>query len=565
MRRVSFLPPVWLALAVLLAVAGCRRTPATGLQAPAAIHFTDVTARAGITFRHDHGGSGRKYLPETGSSGVAWLDYDGDGWPDLFFVNCAPLPGTPASRRPTGRLYRNRGDGTFEDHTAGSGLDVAIYGQGASAADYDGDGDVDLFVSCLGPNHLFRNDGGGRFIDVAAAAGVADGPDPWRWHTGSTWLDYDRDGRLDLFVARYVKWTPATNIFCGTPGGPPRYCPPTNYPEERCALYRNLGGGRFADVSHETGVDAVAGKWFQPILCDSNSDGWPDVVVSSDGTQTALFRNDGPKDSHRVRFTDVAPESGLGLSEQGTPKAGMGIDTADWRNDGRESVLIGNFSSERLSLFEPDPAGLYDDIADQVGLGNSSLYFLTFGVAFLDADGDGWRDAFAANGHIDDYVDRVSGNVSYRERPLLHRNQAGHAFEEAGVSAGFAPPMVARGCAVADYDRDGDPDLIVTENNGPAHLFRNDTKSGNRFLRVFLRGRAPNTSAVGARVRVVAGTLHQSAMVRAGGHYLSQSELSLTFGVGPAARVEVTVTWPDGSSTTRAGLPAGGTVEIAQP
>jgi len=539
------------ACGVLLALGGCRAAPNTANTPPAAIRFADASAQAGIDFKHDHGGSGRKYLPETGSSGVAWIDYDGDGWADLLLVNCAPLPGTPANRRPTARLYRNRGDGTFEDRTAGSGLDVVIYGQGASAADYDDDGDQDVFISCLGPNQLFRNEGNGRFIEVAALAGVADGRDRWRWHTGSTWLDYDRDGRLDLFVGRYVKWTPQTDVFCGTPGGQKRYCPPTNYEGERCALYRNLGGGRFADVSRASGVDAVIGKWFQPVVCDFNDDGWPDVAVSSDGTQTALFRNEGAADPKRIRFTDAAPESGVGLSEQGMPKAGMGIDLADWRNNGREAILLGNFSSERLSLFEPDSSGLYTDAADQVGMGLSSLFSLTFGVAFLDADRDGWRDAFAANGHIDDYVERFETKITYAELPLFYRNEAGKTFTEIAERAGFARKMVARGCAVADYDHDGDPDLVVTENNCPAHLFRNETQTANHYLRLVLRGQRPNREAIGARVQVTAGTLRQTAMVRAGGHFCSQSELPLTFGLGGAKTARVTVSWPDGSTTTR--------------
>lgn len=552
------------AAVLLVTVSGCRQAPPTAGRGPE-IRFTDITREAGIDFRHDHGGSGRKYLPETGSSGLAWLDYDGDGRQDLLFVNCAPLPGTPKSRRPTAHLYRNRGDGTFEDRTAGSGLDVVIYGQGVSAADYDGDGDTDVFIGCLGPNHLFRNEGNGHFTDVAAAAGVADGPDPWRWHTGSTWLDYDRDGRLDLFVARYVRWSPQTDVFCGTPGVQKRYCPPTNYPEERCALYRNMGGGRFADVSRAAGVDRVPGKWFQPTLCDINTDGWPDVVVSSDGTMTALFRNDGARDPKHVRFTDIAPESGIGLSERGTPKAGMGIDLADWRNDGREAVLIGNFSSERLSLFEQDTPGLYSDMADRVGMGMSSLFSLTFGVAFLDADRDGWRDVFIANGHIDDYIERYEASITYAQRPLFYRNLGGQSFEEIGEKTGsaLAQNMVARGVAVADFDQDGDPDLAVTENNRPAHVFRNDTPPGSsHFLRVVLRGKGLNRQAIGARVQVSAGGLRESAMVRAGGHYCSQSELPLTFGLGSARQAELTVTWPDGSTSTRSGVAADSPVEV---
>jgi hypothetical protein len=550
-----------LLLACLLA--GCRRPPA-GAQSPvpAAIRFVDATLAAGIHFRHTHGGSGKKFLPETNGSGVAWLDYDGDGWQDLVFVNCKPMPGTRATGRPTAALYRNRGDGAFEDRTAGSGLDVSLYGQGVSAADYDGDGHPDVFITCLGPNHLFHNNGNGAFEDVTAQAGVGDGPNPWRYHSGSAWLDYDRDGWLDLFVARYAVWTPKTDPYCGAPGGPKRYCPPWKLPREHCALYRNLGNGRFRDVSRETGIGKLDGYWFQPLVLDENGDGWPDVAVICDGTPMALFRNEEGR-----HFTDVAPELGLSVSETGSSKSQMGIDLADWRNQGREAILIGNFSGERLTLFEPDNMGLYTDIADRVGMGESSLYSLTFGVAFLDADRDMWRDAFVANGHIDDYIERFESRVTYAERPLFYRNVGGRGFLEISSQAGpaFTPRMVARGCAVADYDRDGDPDLVVVENNGPAHLFRNDTSTANRFLRLVLHGKKPNREAIGARVAVTAGGVRQIQSVRAGGHYYSQSELPLTFGVGGAATADIAITWPSGGTSEQKGVATNQTIEMSEP
>jgi enediyne biosynthesis protein E4 len=532
-----------------------------GAAPPAAssIRFVDVTEQAGIRFRHTHGGSGKKLMPETVGSGCAWLDYDGDGWQDLVLVNCAPLPGTPAGR-PTAALYRNRGDGTFEDRTADSGLDVLLYGQGVTAADYDGDSDPDVFITCLGPNHLFRNEGNGNFTDVSVRAGLSGEKNRWRWHTGSAWLDYDRDGRLDLFVVRYVQWTPETDLFCGIPGGLKRYCPPNKYPGERCALYRNLGDDRFQDVSQATGVAGVMGKWFQPVVWDYDGDGWLDVAVTSDGTPTVLFRNDQGK-----RFDDTAAETGLGVSESGMPKAGMGIDVADWRNQGREAVLIGNFSGERLSLFEPEQPGFYADMVDRAGMGESSLYSLTFGVVFLDVDLDGWQDAFIANGHIDDYIERFEANVRYAQQPLLYRNLQGERFAEISREAGpaLSQRLVARGCAVADYDGDGDPDILIMENNRAARLFRNETPARNRWLQVRLQGAKGNRDGVGARVEVVAGSLRQTRWVRAGSGFLSQSELPLQFGVASAGSADVSVTWPDGTRTVRTAQPTNQALTVA--
>jgi hypothetical protein len=529
------------------------------------IQFVEATEAAGIRFRHTHGGTGKKYLPETNGSGVAWLDYDGDGWQDLIFVNCRAIDPQPAIGEPrstTAALYRNRGNGTFEERTAGSGLDVPIYGQGVSAADYDGDGDPDVLITCLGANHLFRNEGGGKFRDVTAAAGLGGERNPWRYHGGSAWLDFDRDGRLDLMIARYAVWTPATDPFCGAKGGVKRYCPPWKLPRERSVLFRNMGNGRFADVSRPMGVDRLDGYWFQPMVIDFDQDGWPDLAVICDGTPMALYRNDQGR-----RFVDVAPEAGLAVSEFGSPKSQMGIDAADWRNQGREAILIGNFSGERLSLFESEGEGLYSDFADRVGMGESSLHSLTFGVAFLDADRDGWRDAFIANGHIDDYIEQFESRVTYAQRPLFYHNRCGERFLEIAPQAGpaLARRMVARGCAVADYDGDGDLDLIVTENNGPAHLFRNDTSTTNRHQRVILRGKAPNREAIGARVTVTAGGLRQMQWVRAGGHYYSQSELPLTFGVGAAATADVAVTWPRGGVSERRGAATGATITLIEP
>jgi hypothetical protein len=562
-------PPTVAALSLLSP--GCRPSApvANGPSAKpsAGISFVDDTEAAGVRFQHTHGGSGRRLMPETVGAGCVWFDYDSDGWPDLLLVNSSPLPGASTATPPTAGLYHNRGDGTFEDKTAGSGLDAPMYGQGAAAADFDGDGDPDLLITCLGANRLFRNEGKGRFKDVTPGSGLADDAERWRWHTGAAWLDYDRDGRPDVFVARYVRWTPETDQFCGIPGGLKRYCPPWKYVGESCALYRNLGNGRFADVSKAVGVDAVVGKWFQPFVLDYNDDGWQDVVVVSDGTPTALFENTPGEGGRSRRFRDVGPDTGLGLSETGMPKGQMGIDAADWRNQGRESVLVGNFSGERLSLFEPQDGPLYTDVAGPMGMGESSLYSLTFGVAFLDADLDGWQDAFIGNGHIDDYIERFETGVLYRQRPLFYRNLAGARFEEMGLATGaaLAQKLVARGCAVADYNRDGLPDVAVVQNNGPARLFRNTSKTAGNWLRVELRGTAGGTDALGAKVEVEAGGVRQSRRIRAGGLFLSQNELPALFGLGTAQTAKVTVTWPNGKRSVRENVAATEVVAMSEP
>ena len=516
--------------------------------APTYVEFVDVTDAAGIEFGHVSGAAGEKYLPETLGSGAVFLDVDGDGWQDAFFVNSTPWPGAgdafPA-------LYRNDGDGTFTDITAASGLRVALYGLGAAAADYDNDGHTDLYVTALGPNRLFRGRGDGTFEDVTASAGVGDE----RFSTSALWFDYDADGSLDLFVANYVEWTPETDIFCTLDGEAKSYCTPESYPGQRPTLYRNRGDGTFEDVTVAAGLDVPSSKALGVAMLDFDGDGWMDFFVANDTEPDQLFRNRGDG-----TFEDVGLVAGVAFSEGGVARAGMGVDAADYDGSGRPSLVVGNFSNEMIALFHNEGGGLFIDEAPRSEVGSTSLLTLAFACFFFDYDLDGRPDIFAANGHVADDIERVQARVTYAQPPHLFRNLGGGRFVEAVPSVGPAlgAPMVARGAAYADYDRDGDLDLLVTINNGPARLLRNDGGSANNVLRVRTVGVASNRDGVGARVEVTlpdGGTSWQR--VKTGSSYASQSELPLTFGLGQADAVDsVRVTWPSGQVDSLGRTPA---------
>ena len=516
--------------------------------APTRVEFVDVTAAAGIGFVHVSGAAGEKYLPETLGSGALFLDVDGDGWQDVFFVNSTPWQGGgeafPA-------LYRNDGDGTFTDITAGSGLRVALYGLGAAAADYDNDGHADLYVTALGTNRLFRGRGDGTFEDVTAPAGVGDE----RFSTSALWFDYDADGALDLFVANYVEWTPETDIFCTLDGEEKSYCTPESYPGQRPTLYRNRGDGTFQDVTVAAGLDVPSSKALGVAMLDYDADGWMDFFVANDTEPDQLFRNRGDG-----TFEDVGLVAGVAFSEGGVARAGMGVDAADYDGSGRPSLVVGNFSNEMIALFHNEGGGLFIDEAPRSEVGSTSLLTLAFACFFFDYDLDGRPDIFAANGHVADDIERVQARVTYAQPPHLFRNLGGGRFEEAVPSVGpaLALPMVARGAAYADYDRDGDLDLLVTINNGPARLLRNDGGSANNVLRVRTVGVASNRDGVGARVDVTLPAGGSSwQRVKTGSSYASQSELPLTFGLGRADAVDaVRVTWPSGQVDSLGRTPA---------
>ena len=509
-------------------------------QAAAALpQFTDVTASAGVRFRHTSGASGKKYLPETMGAGGAFLDADGDGWQDILFINSKGWPAA-AARPPIHALYRNNRDGTFTETTAGSGLDVSMYGLGAAAADYDNDGRTDVYITGLDGNRLFHGAGGGRFEDVTSSARIAASG----FSTCAVWFDYDNDGRLDLFVCRYVEWSIQKDLFCTLDGKTRSYCTPESYKGQSPILFRNRGDGTFEDVTKAAGLFDPASKALGAALIDYDADGRIDLFVANDTQPNRLYRNNG-----NGTFTDAGVTAGVAFNEAGVARAGMGVDAADYDRSGRASLVIGNFSNEMMALYTNEGNGLFIDEAPTSTIGRNSLLTLTFGCFFFDYDLDGLLDIFAANGHVADDVQRVQPRVSYAQPPHLFRNLGGRRFEEVTAQSGVAlrQPMVARGAAYADYDRDGDLDLLVTTNNGPAKLLRNDG-GANRALRLVLRGTASNRDAIGARatVRATDGT-RRSQMVKTGSSYLSQSELAITFGLGQMASVQdIEIAWPSG-------------------
>jgi hypothetical protein len=506
----------------------------------AGVAFTDVTAQAKVAFRHVSGAFGKKYLPETMGSGVVFFDFDGDGAQDLFFVNSTRWPGQPG---PAGlsALYRNDGKGVFTDVTSASGLAVEMYGLGAAAADYDNDGKVDLYVSCLGPNRLFRNLGNGRFEDVTAKARVGDPG----FSTSAMFFDHDKDGRLDLVVANYVTWSVDKDLFCTLDGKSKSYCTPESYQGQSLTLYRGRPDGTFEDATEKAGLKDPRAKSLGLALLDYNGDGWPDLFVANDTQPNKLYKNNG-----NGSFTDVGVAAGVAFGETGVARAGMGVDAADYSGNGRPSLLIGNFSNEMLGLYHNEGNGLFIDEAPSSTVGQASLLTLTFAAFFFDFDLDGKLDIFSVGGHVADDINRVQPKVTYAQPPHLFRNLGGKRFEDVIMEVGPAlrRPMVSRGAAYADVDADGDLDLAVTANNGPAVVLRNDGGSRNGWIRVRLAGTRSNRDGIGAKVTVMLpGGAKQWATVKTGSSYCSQSELPLTFGLGGAKGVDsVEVVWPSG-------------------
>jgi hypothetical protein len=531
------------------------------------VTFTDVTNAAGIKFVHHNGAFGKKYLPETLGSGCAFVDVDGDGWQDLFFVNSKAWAGLPAEARSAkaGRagtpsypaLYRNNHDGTFTDITRQAGLAVEMYGLGVAAADYDNDGRIDLYVTALDSNHLFRNTGG-KFVETTRTAGVADGG----FSTSAAWFDYDKDGRLDLFVGHYVEWSPQKDLFCTVDGTHKSYCTPESYNGASPTLFRNRGDGTFENVTARAGLKDPASKALGVAVLDFDSDGWPDLFVANDTQPNRLYRNkrDGT-------FADVAVAAGVAFNEAGVARAGMGVDAADYDRSGRESLVIGNFSNEMMGLYHNEGNGLFIDDAAVAGIGRPSLLTLTFSCFFFDYDLDGWADIFAANGHVADDIQAVQKTVTYAQPPHLFHNVGRGRFEEATRQSG--PPMqeamVARGAAYGDFDNDGDLDLLIATNGGRARLLRNDGGNANHFLTVKTTGTLSNRDGIGARVTVKAGGATLSRLVRSGSSYLSQSQLPLTFGLGSAAAAErVDVDWPSGRKDTLTNVRANQTITVQE-
>ena len=529
------------ALAAVTAVALVHADRNLPRNAPGSLPtYSDVTAAAGVKFKHANGAFGRKYLPETMGSGAAFLDADSDGLQDLLLVNSMHWPGRSAAR-PVMALFRNNGNGTFADVTRRAGLAVPLYGMGVAAADYDNDGRTDIYITALGQNRLFRNMGGLKFADVTASAGVGDPG----FSTSAAWLDYDRDGRLDLFVANYVEWTADKDLFCTLDGKKKSYCTPESYKGQSPTLYRNLGDGKFENVTKRAGLLDPTSKALGVALVDHNADGWLDLFVANDTQPNRLYEN--RKDG---TFSDIGLAAGVAFNEAGVARAGMGVDAADYDRSGRQSIIIGNFANEMMTLYTNEGNGLFIDEAPRSAIGRATLPTLTFACFFFDFDLDGLLDIYAHNGHVADDVEEVQRHVTYAQAPHLFRNAGGRKFEEvtAAVGAALRQRTVGRGAAYGDYDGDGDLDLLLTANNGPARLLRNDGGAAHNRLRVTLQGARSNRDAIGAFVRV--GTSAGPSvwhMVKTGSSYLSQSELPLTFGLGRADKVtSIEIRWPGG-------------------
>jgi enediyne biosynthesis protein E4 len=520
--------------------------------------FTDATSAAGIRFTHVSGAFGKKYLPETMGAGGAFLDADGDGWQDVLLINGTTWPGRPASRAVMA-LYRNNQNGTFTDVTASAGLAQPMYGLGVAAADYDNDGRVDIYVTALGKNRLFHNLGGLKFADVTDAAAVGDPG----FSTSAAWLDFDRDGQLDLFVANYVEWTIEKDLFCTLDGKSKSYCTPESYKGQSSTLYRNRGNGTFENVTERAGLKDPAAKALGVALIDYNSDGWLDLFVANDTQPNRLYEN-----KRNGTFADVAVSAGVAFNEAGVARAGMGVDAADYDGSGRQSLVIGNFSNEMMALYNNEGNGLFIDEAPTSTIGKASLLTLTFAAFFFDYDLDGRLDIFAANGHVADDISTVQPRVTYAQTPHLFRNLGSRRFEAVAAASGKAlqQPMVARGAAYGDYDGDGDLDVLVTVNNGPARLLRNDGGERRARLRLQLRSAASNRDAIGATARVThASGVSPWLMVKTGSSYCSQSELPVTFGLGAAKAVsKIEVKWPDGKTETLPGTDANQLLTIEQ-
>ncbi len=523
---------------------------------PAAIQFRDVTKAAGLRFVHTNGAFGRKYLPETMGSGCAWVDFDNDGWQDIVLVNGKDWPGH-RRRRSTLALYRNNHNGTFTDVTRQAGLNVELYGMGAAVADYDNDGFDDLFITALGQSRLFRNTGQGAFRDVTKPAGLW-GPN--EFSTSAAWVDYDRDGRLDLFVANYVQWSLEKDIRCTLDGTNKSYCTPESYPGASARLWRNRGDGTFEDVTKPAGLLDPTSKGLGVAVLDYNQDGWPDLFLANDTEPDKLYHNNG-----NGTFTEKGISTGVAFSEQGVARAGMGVDAADYDRSGYPSIIISHFSNEMMGLYHNEGTGLFVDDAPRSEVGRATLLTLGFGCFFFDYDLDGWLDIFVANGHIENEIERVQTRVRYAQPPHLFRNRGGK-FQEVTTSLGpdFAAARVARGAAYGDIDNDGDLDLLVTTNGGPAVLFRNDGGT-NHSLRVRLVGTRSNRDGLGAVVTVVAGGEKQWQLLRSGSSYLSQNELVLTFGLGARTQADsVEVRWPSGQVDRLRDVAAGQAMRIEE-
>ena len=574
-------PALIFAFALSCALPGATTSPAADVPY---VRFTDITRDAGVTFVHENGAYGDKLLPETMSGGVAFFDYDNDGKPDLLFVNSCYWPGhipvgkKPAAssqQRPVLALYHNEGKGRFKDVTAGSGLDISIYGMGAAIGDYDNDGWADVFITAVGGNHLFHNEGNGKFREVTSEAGVGGWPD--YWSSSAAWIDYDNDGKLDLFVCNYIRWSPALDLAAPyeLPNIGRAYGPPRNFQGAFPYLFHNDGGGRFSDVTAQAGLQVKHPTTGQPMAkslavspVDADNDGWIDLVVANDTVQNFFFHN-----LHNGTFKEIGARSGIAYDAYGLVRGAMGIDSARFRNDDSLGIAIGNFANEMNALYVARRDSLvFADEAIKENFGPASQVLLKFGLFFFDYDLDGRLDVLTANGHLEPEISRVQSVQHYRQPAQLFWNRGdpkGFGFlpvTPAKCGEDLFKPIVGRGSAFADIDGDGDLDVVLTQIAGPPLLLRNDQKLGHHWVRLKLVGTRSNRDAIGAWVKMRVGEHTLSRQVMPSRSYLSQSELPVTFGLGTATKVEgVEIVWPLGAVQKIGALPIDQTTVITEP
>jgi hypothetical protein len=543
-------------------------TVAAAATAWAQVAFQDVTRESRVAFRNESSPTPRKYLPEAMTGGVAMLDYDGDGYLDIFFVNGAAIADPmPAGREPDksdpkywNRLYRNNGSRTFTDVTEKAGVRGRYYGMGATAGDYDNDGRVDLYVTNLGRNILYRNQGDGTFRDVTEASGTGGGG----WSAGAGWLDYDKDGDLDLFVSRYVEWSFSMDLFCGDrKPGHRSYCHPDQFKPVSHLLYRNNGDGTFLDVSKSSGIAAHPGKGLGIAFNDYDGDGWPDILVANDSFPQQLFRNRG-----NGTFLDIALELGAAYDDDGKTFAGMGVDFQDYDNDGRPDIFVNALANQKYALYRNNSGAAFDYVTGESGVGFATLLHSGWGARFLDFDNDGWKDLFVAQGHVMDNIELTQPNLRYQEPPLLLRNDGKGKYRDVSAASGgvFQTARTARGAAFGDLDNDGRIDVVLNCNNQPAVILRNVIEGAANSVTLRLIGTRSNRDGIGARVRLrTANGLVQDVFVSAAGSYLSSSDVRPRFGVGAAKAMHaVEVIWPSGTVDRLTNVAAGAALTVRE-
>ncbi|HET7152406.1 MAG TPA: CRTAC1 family protein, partial [Candidatus Kapabacteria bacterium] len=522
------------------------------------IAFTDITQQAGITWEHCNGAFGKLYLPEIKGSGCAIIDYNNDGWPDILFINAQHWPGHRTANEPTMALYRNNKNGTFTDVTAEAGLAIPMFGMGVAVGDYDNDGWDDLFITSYGQNHLFHNDHG-VFKDVSKESGIANDSG---WHTSAMFIDYDNDGKLDIFVCSYVDWTAENDVYCTTGIPVKTYCTPEYYHGKTNRLYHNNGDGTFTDVTKSSHIENPNGKGLGVAMMDFNDDGYQDIVVACDLAHNMLFRNN--KDG---TFTDIGFDAGIACDANGRMRSGMGIDCGDLDNDGKQTIVIGNFQGEPDWVFKQINTDIFAERAGASGIGAPSSKALRFAVAFADFDHDGYLDVISADGHVHPEVDKYLPQIKFRQPMQLYRNLSGGKFTEIAhlIPGPLQKPILGRGLALGDLNNDGMVDVVVTTNDSLPMVMLNNTKNGNTYLGVRLHGVRANRDGIGAEVTAITKTGKQMQCVRSGSSYCSASQLIANFGLGKQNTVDtLIVKWNAASADTLTNIPAGQMVVITE-